>query len=95
VARDESLGLAYLHESAELGDPEAAYNLGVYHEHLAGGLVRRTDWRLIGFGKSGGYDPELAEALRWYERAADQGYEPAEDAVDRLASSGSQERSNS
>jgi hypothetical protein len=87
VDRDESLGLAYLHESAELGDPVAAYNIGAYHEHFAGGFVRRTDWRLIALGESGSCDPELREALRWYKRAAEQGYGPAEEAADRLASS--------
>lgn len=88
---DEAKGLAYLQESAELDDPIAAYNLGVYHEHFAGGVVRQTDWRLIALGEAAGDDPELKEAMRWYRRAAEQGYGPAKDAAERLASSGVEE----
>jgi WD40 repeat protein len=80
----EADGIAYLKKSAELGHAAAAYNLGVYYEHVAAGAVAHTDWRFLAFGESGGTSTHEADAIHWYTLAADQGYEPAEDALARL-----------
>jgi hypothetical protein len=80
----EAGGVRYLTESAELGHTVAAYNLGVYYEHVAPGAVAETDWRLLALGDSGGTSAHEAEAIHWYTVAADQGYEPAEEALSRL-----------
>jgi hypothetical protein len=54
------------HESTEIGDARAQYELGLAYE--------------FGFGKL----RDISEALRWYRKAAEQGYTAARSALGRM-----------
>ena len=81
---NDAEGVDYLRRSAELGHVMAAYNLGAYYEQVAAGAVAETDWRQLVFGKSGGTNVHEAEAIKWYQVAADGGNERADEALARL-----------
>jgi WD40 repeat protein len=75
--RDERGGAEMFRRSAELGNADAAYCLGVYYEHVQPELSARTNWLAIAFGESHAVPSDsMRQAFDWYRRAAE-GRSPA------------------
>lgn len=79
MPQDKAQGAEFFRRSAERGNVLAAYNLGVYYEHDERGFLGLTDWRSLAFGAAADQPPEsLVNAFKWYQRAAEAGYAPAQ-----------------
>jgi TPR repeat protein len=89
LLRNERQGAEYLRRSAECGNAAAAYNLGVYYEHIERGFVGRTNWRRLAFGGEAERPSEsFLRAFEWYRRAAEAEYPPAQDRMGDFFASG-------
>jgi hypothetical protein len=69
-----------LRKQAEQGDPDAEFQLGFAYAY-----PKRTD---INPPETAGLSPDFVEAAKWLQKAADQGYAPAESALGDLLARG-------
>jgi TPR repeat protein len=67
-------------KKAEAGDPKAQFDLGEYYERKYYAAPSLSHWNPIWYLYPKGYraEREMGESLKWYKKAAQQGYAPAQ-----------------